>query len=54
MRDINKSYECAVELMKIDVTKEGYTKQFKELYNKYGIDLVNAVRSDFRGCKLGV
>lgn len=54
MYDIKKAYECAIELMHIDVTKNGYVKQFEELYNKYGVDLVNSVREDFRGCKLGI
>lgn len=54
MYDIKIMYECAIELMKIDVEKSGYVKQFEDLYNKYGVDIVNSVREDFRGCKLGI
>lgn len=54
MNNIEKLYQCAIELMKIDATKSGYTEQFKRLYNKYGVDIVNSVREDFRGCKLGI
>jgi len=54
MNEIEKMYICAMELMKIDVTKTGYTEQFKKLYDKYGVDMVNSVREDFRGCKFGI
>lgn len=47
MENIKKMYECAIELSKIDVTKRGYIKQFEDLYNKYGVDIVNSVREDF-------
>lgn len=54
MDNIKTMYECAIELMKIDVTKSGYVKQFEDLYSKYGVDIVNSVRSDFRGSRLGI
>lgn len=41
-----KIKECIVELEKIDISKKGYTKQFQDLYSKYGVDVVNAAREN--------